>query len=89
MKKFCDGHILLLLFNLEKGKKNKLYIEPDFRLLISPKIALTDVVIIFFQHTTVNLMKICKAFISYFKVFMSKEVSFFSPFSILDYSILK
>lgn len=65
-KKFYDGHILLLLFNLEKGEKNKCYPEADVRAPISPEIAWTNV-IIFFQHTTVMVwLRSAKAFISYF-----------------------
>lgn len=50
-----DTYFYSCLILRKGGKENKLYIEADFRLLILPEIALTDVVI-FFQHTTVNMI---------------------------------
>lgn len=76
--------MLLLLINLEKGEKNKLYIEADFRLLISPEIALTNVAMICLQHTTVNLIKIYKGIHILFLKFLYPE-KFYYLFHLFHY----
>lgn len=76
--------MLLLLFNLEKGEKNKLYIEADFRLLISPEIALTNVVMTCLQHTAVNSIKIYKGIHIFFLKFLYPE-KFYYLFHLFHY----